>query len=400
MSGPRQEQQAVGVLGESKMKKLLFLAFLLVASVLVEGLLVEGPAAAADPFIVGIIAPTTGPLTTVGLRQLLAVQWWEKVTNAAGGIKGRPVQVVHCNDEGSPDKAAACARDLIAKGSVVLLNASVTGPIRATMPLVQNGPVMITPSPNVVPDPSTFVFQTSPSDFDVTTGLAEFLLKNNVHDLAMLASTDASGEVGVASAKAVFPAHGIKYDLARIDLRANDASIQLANVVKPDVKAVFSNYSGGGAAAVVKSFANLGLTQPLIVSYANLTDAFIQVIKNDMPKRLLGTGVQAVFPELLQDPARRKHVEELIASYTEVMKDKVDMATLLGSSLSDTADAILRNVDDPSDPKAARDYLETHVIHSVQDLHWSKDRHVGMSASDVAILEYKNGKWVKADPIQ
>jgi branched-chain amino acid transport system substrate-binding protein len=372
------------------MRKLLFLTLLAAAT----------PAAAADPFIVGVIAPTTGPLTTVGLRQLMAVQWWEKVTNAAGGIKGRSVKVAHCNDEGSPDKAAACVRDLIAKGSIVILNASVTGPIRATMPLVQNGPVMITPSPNVVPDPSTFVFQTSPADFDVTTGLAKFLLQNNVHELAMLASTDASGEVGVASAKAVFPAHGIKYDLARIDLRANDASIQLANIAKPEVKVVFSNYSGGGAAAVVKSFANLGLSQPLIVSYANLSDAFIQVIKNDMPKRLLGTGVQAVFPELLQDPARRKHVEELIASYTEIMKDKVDMATLLGSTLSDTADAILRNVDNPNDPNAARAYLETHVVHSVQDLHWSKDRHVGMSEDDVAILEYKDRKWGKADPIQ
>jgi branched-chain amino acid transport system substrate-binding protein len=367
---------------------------------LIALLMATDTADAADPFVVGIIAPTTGPLATVGLRQLLVVQWWEKTTNAAGGIKGRSIQLLHCNDEGSPDKAVACARDLIAKGSVVLLNASVTGPIRATMPLVQNGPVMITPSPNVVPDPSTFVFQTSPSDFDVTTGLAEFLNQNNVHEIAMLASTDASGEVGVASAKAVFPAHGIKYELARIDLRANDASIQLANVVKPDVKVVFSNYSGGGAATVVKSFSNLGLTQPLVVSYANLSDSFIQVIKDDMPKRLLGTGVKAVSPDLLEDPARRKHVEDLIASYSTMMKDKVDMATLLGSTLSDTADAILRNVDNPNDAQAVRTYLETNVIHSIQDLHWSKERHVGMSAKDVAILEYENGKWVKADPIR
>jgi hypothetical protein len=33
-------------------------------------------------------------------------------------------------------------------------------------------------------------------------------------------------------------------------------------------------------------------------------------------------------------------------------------------------------------------------------LRWSKDRHVGMTADDVSILEYKSGKWVKADPVQ
>jgi len=355
---------------------------------------------AAEPYVIGIVAPTTGPLTTVGVRQLYAVQWWERTTNAAGGINGRAVQVVHCNDEGSPEKSAACVRDLIAKKSVLLLNASVTGPIRAAMPLVQNGPAMITPSPNIVPDPSSYVFQTSPSDIDLTRAIALFLKRNNTDQLAMLASTDASGEVGVASAAAVFPAEGIKYELARIDLKANDASIQLANIVKPGIKVVFSNYSGGGAAAVVKSYSNLGLTQPLIVSYANISDAFINVIKNDLPKRLLGTGVKAVVPELLDDPAQRKHVEDFMVSYKQMNKDNADMLTLLGLTLADTADAVLRNVKTPDDAAAVRAFLETSVIQSVQTIRWSKTRHVGMTADDVAILEYRNGRWTNADPIQ
>ncbi|MDB5601218.1 MAG: ABC-type branched-chain amino acid transport system, substrate-binding protein [Xanthobacteraceae bacterium] len=359
-----------------------------------------GAAHAADPFVVGIVAPTTGSLTTVGLRQLSAVQWWEKKVNAAGGIVGRPVLVVHCNDEGSPEKSASCVRDLISKGSVILLNASVTGPIRAAMPLLQNGPVMVTPSPNIVPSPASYVFQTSPSDVDLTKSIASFLKQNKLDRLAMLASTDASGEVGVASAAEVFPKEGIKYDLARIDLRANDASIQLANIVKPEVKVVFSNYSGGGAAAVVKSYNNLSLAQPLIVSYANISDAFINVIKNDLPTRLLGTGLKAVAPEMLDDPARRKHVEDFMASYKEMTKDNVDMLTLLGLTLADTADAVLRNVKDPRDAASVRTYLETNPVPSIQMLRWSKDRHVGMTADDVSVLEYKKGKWVKADPVQ
>ena len=76
-----------------------------------------GSAHAADPFVIGIIAPTTGPLATVGSRQLLAVQWWEQGVNSKGGIKGRPVQVVHCNDEGTPDKSVTCARDLMARAA-------------------------------------------------------------------------------------------------------------------------------------------------------------------------------------------------------------------------------------------------------------------------------------------
>ena len=262
----------------------------------------------------GIVAPTTGPLTPVGSRQLYAVQWWEQDINAKGGIKGRKVQLVHCNDEGSPDKSATCVRDLIGKGSVVLLNASVTGPIRATIPLIQNGPVMIIASPNVVPAPSTFAFQTSPADLDLTRAIAAYLKANGKDRLAMVVATDASGEVAVASAAKVFPEAGIKHELARIDLRANDASIQLANVAKADIPLIFSSYTGAGGATVVKSYNNLGLSQPLVISYGNLSDAFINIVKSEMPKRLLGIGLKAVAPELLEDAESREHPSRALPS--------------------------------------------------------------------------------------
>jgi branched-chain amino acid transport system substrate-binding protein len=370
------------------------LALALLAAVCASG------AHAADPFVIGMIAPTTGPLATVGTRQLFAAQWWEQEVNSKGGIKGRSVQVVHCNDEGMPDKSVTCARDLIGKGSIVLLNASVTGPIRAAMPLVQNGPVMITPSPNVMPNASTFVFQTSPSDVDLTRAIANYLKTNHRDRLAMIAATDASGEVGVASAAAVFPSADIKYDLARIDLRANDASIQLAKVAKADVALIYSNYSGAGAAAVVKSYNNLGLTQPLLVSYANISDAFINIVKNDMPPRLLATGLKAVVPDLVDDKETRDHVLHFIQSYKAWKQDNVDQLTLNGLTLADTADAILRNVDDPTNAVSVREFLERTPIKSVQTIRWSKDSHVGMTVDDIAILEYKQGSWAKADPLK
>jgi branched-chain amino acid transport system substrate-binding protein len=364
------------------------------------GLLVAPAAHAADPFVIGMIAPSTGPLATVGVRQLLAAQWWEQDVNQKGGIRGRPVQIVHCNDEGNPEKAVTCGRDLIGKGSLMILNASVTGPIRAVVPLLANGPVMVTPSPNVMPDPASYVFQTSASDVEITQTIAEYLKANGKSRLAMIAATDASGEVGVASAASVFPKTGIRYDLARIDLRANDASIQLANVAKADVPLIFSNYSGGGAATVVKSYHNLGLTQPLLVSYANVSDAFINLIKNDMPSRLLATGLKAVAPELLEDAGEKEHTAYFGRGYRAWKNDNVDQLTITGVGLADVAEAVLRGVDDPKNAAAVRDFLERTPIRSAQTIRFSKTRHIGMESKDIAILEYKGGRWVKADVLK
>ena len=362
--------------------------------------LVAAPALAQEPWLIGVIAPTTGPLTPVGSRQLYAVQWWEQDVNAKGGIKGRKVQLVHCNDEGSPDKSANCVRDLIAKGSLVLLNASVTGAVRAGIPLIQNGPVMVIASPNVVPAPATYAFQTSPSDLDLTRAIANYLKASNKDRLAMIAATDASGEVAVTGAAKVFPEAGIKHELARIDLRANDASIQLANVAKAEIPLIFSSYTGAGGATVVKSYNNLGLTQPLVISYGNLSDTFINIVKNEMPKRLLGIGLKAVAPELLEDAEARAYVTRFTESYKVWRKENPDQLSLNGLSLADVASAILANVDNPKDAAQVKGYLESTPVKSFQTMRFSSTNHVGMTANDVAIVEYKDGRWAKADPLR
>ena len=106
----------------------------------------------------------------------------------------------------------------------------------------------------------------------------------------MLAATDTSGEVGVTSANKIFPAEKIELKLARIDLRATDASTQLASVASDDVGSglfvVFRRWRDHGR----EELQNLGLKQPLIVSYANISDAFVQLVKDVKPARLLGVG--------------------------------------------------------------------------------------------------------------
>lgn len=362
--------------------------------------LLADPAFAADPWNVGIIAPTTGAVSTVGTRQLAAVQWWAQDVNAKGGIRGRQINLIHCNDEASPEKSVTCVRDLTGRGVVLLLNASITGPILAAMPLLQNGPVMVTPSPNVVPPASSYVFQTSPSDLELTKAIAAYTKANGVKRIAMVAATDASGEVGVTSAAAVFPKEGIDYKLARIDLRASDASIQLANVVSDGAPLIYSNYSGGGAATVVKSYSNVGLDHSLLVSYANISESFIGLIKNDMPKRLLAVGLKAAAADLVTDPTERAHLDYFTTSYLAWKKEPIDHLSILGLTMADFAAAVLEHVDNPSSPGDVRTYAESHPIPSVGTMHFSAQSHVGFSANDVAVLEYKDGRWEKAGPLK
>ncbi len=366
-------------------------------------LTVAGGPALAQPsaeWLVVEVAPLTGPASTVGTRLNKSSKMWADEVNERGGIKGKKIRLVTCNDEGRPEKAVACTRDAVRDGAAIVLAHSLTGSLRAMQPVLANGPVMIIASPNIAPGADTAAYQTSPTDEHITEAIAKFLQQNSIDKVGLIAATDASGEVGVISAKKVFDEKKIKMDVARVDLKATDATTQIAAVAGGDTKVVYTSYSGAGAATVVKSFTNLGLKQPLIVSYANLSQAFIEVVKDVLPPRLMGTGVRALVPSSISDPALRARAEKFIAAYRAKYNEPADMINILGKFDTDVAEALLTNVANPSDIKAAKQYLESNVIESLHRIRFTPQSHVGLSTDDVIIAEFKKTEWQVADPIR
>jgi len=352
------------------------------------------------PWIIGQVAPLTGPAATVGTRVDQSTQMWVNEVNAAGGIRGRKIELINCNDENRPERAVACAREMIEKGAVIILGNTLTASIRAIQPLTRQGPIFIIASPNIVPTADSFSFQVSPSDEHITESVAQFMKANGLAKIGMVAATDASGEVGVESARKVFPKSNIELKVERIDLRATDATTQLASVAGKDVKIIYSSYSGGGAIAVVKGFKNLGLEQPLVVSYGNISDAFVQLVKDVKPTRLLGTALGGILPDTMKDSGEQARARRFLEAYSKIHTERPDMLNILGKLLTDTADAILRHSPNPEDFGKVKQWLETTPIESVHNQRFSPTNHVGVDASSVVLVELKDNRWVVADPVK
>jgi branched-chain amino acid transport system substrate-binding protein len=357
--------------------------------------------AQSDPaWLIVEVAPLSGPASTVGTRLNRSAKMWADEVNNRGGIKGRKIRLVTCNDEGRPEKAVSCSRDAVRDSATLVFAHSLTASIKAMLPVLANGPAMIIASPNIVPPADSLAFQTSPSDEHITEAIAQFLKQNGINKLGMIAATDASGEVGVVSARKVFAEQKIELQLARVDLRATDATTQIAAVASADTKVVYSSYSGAGAATVVKSFVNLDLKQPLIVSYANLSQAFIDVVKGYLPPHLLGTSVRALVPASLSDPLLRDRAVKFMEAYRRTYNEPADMINILGKFDADVAQAILENVANPSDGKAVKTFLEGTAIESLHRIKFSSQSHVGLGAEDVIIAEFKDNEWIAASPVR
>jgi ABC-type branched-subunit amino acid transport system substrate-binding protein len=64
------------------------------------------------PVVIGSMYPISANIATFPQLQYMA-QIAVDTVNANGGIKGKPLQWVHCDDKGDPNVAATCANQLI-----------------------------------------------------------------------------------------------------------------------------------------------------------------------------------------------------------------------------------------------------------------------------------------------
>ena len=116
------------------------LALLLTAALGLFQLSIHLPAGAAstDPIRVGFSIAQTGPLSGAGKSGLLALQMWRDDVNAAGGLIGRPVELVVYDDRTNPSMSPRIYTKLLDVDKVDLLispyGTNVTAPI---MPLIK-----------------------------------------------------------------------------------------------------------------------------------------------------------------------------------------------------------------------------------------------------------------------
>lgn len=107
----------------------------------------------ADPIKIGLHAPLTGFAAADGLSVKQSVELAVQQLNAAGGINGRPVQLITYDDRADAKEAVAVAYKLIEQDKVVaVVGGSYSSPMRAVAPIYQQAKVPMVAGFAVHPD--------------------------------------------------------------------------------------------------------------------------------------------------------------------------------------------------------------------------------------------------------
>ncbi len=115
--------------------------------------LVAIPALAQETIKIGFFAPITGPVAADGASAKQSVELAAKDINAAGGIKGKKIELIVYDDRLNPQEAVAIASKLIEKDQVVgVVSGSYSGPTRVTAPIFAKAGVPMVAGYAVHPD--------------------------------------------------------------------------------------------------------------------------------------------------------------------------------------------------------------------------------------------------------
>jgi branched-chain amino acid transport system substrate-binding protein len=215
----------------------------------------------------------------------------ETQVNGTGGIAGRPLKFVVLDDGSNPQTAVELATQLVAKKVPAILGPSLTATCSAMLPLVtKSGPVSYCISPSVRPDPGSYMFSNGPTGEDGAAVLLRFIRQHGITRIAILNSTDASGQavdksLALALAEPEFQPLQV---VAHAHFAPLDVSVaaQISQIKAANPQALISWAVGTPFGTVLRGASDGGLDIPIFTGAGNQTADQMKQYAHMLPKQI------------------------------------------------------------------------------------------------------------------
>jgi branched-chain amino acid transport system substrate-binding protein len=221
--------------------------------------------AQSEPIRIGWLAALTGPSSAPAIGFDRGVHYAVDAINAAGGIKGRKIELVVRDTQGDPTKAVNAVQDMISRARVhAVWGPTNSGESLATTPIMARAKM-----PNVHPcfvdtliDPVKYpnAFRMAPSNTQIDDAVSDYCVKNlGLKSVAVVGDTTGYGTTTVASSTAAFIKRG-----------ANVAYKGTIDPTQPDVTPDMLRMRNAGAQAIVVWSVSPGLCARLMDARATM----------------------------------------------------------------------------------------------------------------------------------
>ena len=385
--------------------------FAAVLTVLIFLIVPSAQISAADQpdYVVPVILSMTGSYAFSGKAEADGLKILEDYTNVHGGIRGQKLHFKVYDDQSLPATDVSLAGQIIAQHPPVVLGSVGASQCNALMPLFKDGPVLYCLMPAINPPSGGFVFAAQDAIDPYVAGMIRYLRLRGFGRIAVISTTDGSGQVDDASTARVLamPDNKDLKVVAYEHFNPSDLSIaaQATHIKASGAQAVLVWASGTPFGTVLRGLNDAGLSSlPVETTPANLhADQLAQYLPF-YPKELVIPGLPYMIPAnapkaLGPTPGMKIAIDELYDAYK--------MANLppdpgAASSVWDPANMVitaLRKLGTGVTAVQMRDYLLG--IHGTYSGVWGTydfstgDQH-GLTDQSVVLTEWdsKSGKFI------
>ena len=384
----------------SSRRKLAFAAFGLL------GVLSAAQVAAqSEPFRIGAVYAVTGPASFLGDAEAKAARLAVDQINAAGGIKGRKVELILEESKSQETAAVLSVRKLITQDKVsVILGPSRTGDAMAAIPIVNEaGIVMLPPVSGVgVVEPVAqrkFVFRPGQGGELSVGKVLDYARRAGWKRMGVLYSSDAYGEDGRDNMRRLAATKGVVVGREEsFASTATDLKPQLTNLRSANVDAIFVHGIGAPSVVVYRNAAELGFKTPLVSGHGQANSAFRKAVGEDVVGQPVVGAPVLVWQELPAKHPQRAPSE----NFAKLFQAKYGVPPDMFAGVAyDSAQMTFKALEEVGDDRAKiRDWFETRVKNFVGvtgTFTFSATDHGGLTSDALVMMIATPQGWRLAD---
>lgn len=253
----------------------LFMGILLTVCVSLPG----ARAQSGEPIKIGGMFSTTGIIAGSGSEALSGAQILIEEVNAAGGINGSPVQLVHTDDELRPEQAVSQLKRLIQRERVLAIAGPASTVVSASLSPILNESKIAAVGCICFMGPITpYEFSTFPL-FGIMSNLGEFAKARNVKKIGVISQAGSLAELVQRTQLPVLEKLGFEIvGFEQFQASDTDLTPLLARLQSKGAELIFAAASGAPAALIAKNFKQVGYPGTYWTYGGNATASFINLV--------------------------------------------------------------------------------------------------------------------------
>jgi branched-chain amino acid transport system substrate-binding protein len=386
------------------------LSMVLVAAAMV--MLVAGGVPAADqkqPIKIGAMFALSGPAAHIGTPTKLVAEMVVDQINKAGGINGRPLELIIGDTESDPAKAATIAKKFIHSDKVAaIIGPTTTGEGMQVKKIVEEAGVptfmCVGGDPVIMGGkfgPFTYVFKSPQRSSVAVKRLFTYLKEQKITKLGLLYASDSFGKDGATWLEKLAPDYGITL-VAKESFgpKDTDMTAQLTKIKNAGPQGIVCWTIGPAGAIAAKNKAQLGITLPLFQCHGLPDPKYIELAGKASEGDRMPSTKLIVAADLPDTDAQKKVIQNFIHLYKDVyhFDKQFPINTHSGyawDAISIVADAMRKAGTDPKALRAAIEGTKGYVgVSGIYTL--SPEDHNGLGPDSMVIIEVKDGKFVMA----